>query len=931
MSVDRVRVGHINIRSILPKIHELSQLLEFHKLDVLAVSETWLNSNTSNCYVNIAGYGFFHRNRIGRGGGVGIFFRDTFQCTLVSSSEDIEQLWIRLTICKVTFLVGSVYKPPSILYNVFLDHLENTISTFLCETDRIYCCGDFNINLFSVDSPAVAYFEKFLESLGAVQLVSKPTRVTMNTSTLLDYIVTTSESTVVNTDVINCELSDHDFIFFDLLLDRPHRPVEFRTYRAISQIDLIEFQRCLDATPFHLMLSMYDVNLKVDFLNNCLINLFDVHAPIVTRKFSKPRLPWITSNIKLLMTLRDNAKQRYSSTKLQEHWQYYKSLRNFTATSIINEKRAYFRHMSNSGDSRSIWRNLRSMNILKCKNHDIPQHLSDPNAINDYFINAIPASNGSSSYNYNFMDQEVFSHNNFTFNIVETATVSDIILNLKSNAEGCDGISAAMLRLCCPHIIPYVTHIINCCILDCIVPESWKLAIISPLPKVKNPESYSDMRPISILPILSKVFEKIIQQQLAHYVSDCGILPMNQSGFRPGYSCTTAMLSVTDDILKATDMGLVTLLVLLDYSKAFDTVSHEILLSLLSFIGLSREAVNLLNGYLSNRRQVVFCNNNYSNSVAVTKGVPQGSVLGPLLFSIYTSQFLKNVKFAKTHIYADDTQLYLSFPRDSWQEAMYRINYDLDYIFKISSLHNLLLNPNKSKCILFGNASSVKYITEHFQVKINNERIPFYTEVKILGLVLDNTLRYRQQISRYISNSYLALRTLYPHRKYLPISVKKSLCDAIVLSQFNYCAPVYHASIDACTSVRIQRIQNSCLRYIYGIRKFEHISHKLHDACWLNMFNRRKLLNLCLFHRIIVQNKPPYLCNRFSYRSDIHNVHVRFRGLISPPQHKLALYERSFSYQIYYLYNSVPVQFKLLGVGEFKRRMREQLLVGQFG
>lgn len=282
-----------------------------------------------------------------------------------------------------------------------------------------------------------------------------------------------------------------------------------------------------------------------------------------------------------------------------------------------------------------------------------------------------------------------------------------------------------------------------------------------------------DLRPISLLPALSKVLEKIISTQLSEHVNKHNFLPVTQSGFRAGYSCTTAMLNVTDDILSASDRGCVTALVLLDYSKAFDTVNHMVLTTILRYTGANDNAVSFISDYLSGRTQVVKLDDNTtSKPIPVTQGVPQGSILGPLLFSIYTSVFMKHIKFCKVHIYADDTQLYHSFNPSNWERAMTEINTDLQYIFDASVQHSLKINPDKSAVILFGNKNACDNLVNQFNISINGVQIPISNKAKSLGLIIDNTFRYRDQISKYICQSYQNLKKLYPHRSYLNIHIK---------------------------------------------------------------------------------------------------------------------------------------------------------------
>lgn len=190
---------------------------------------------------------------------------------------------------------------------------------------------------------------------------------------------------------------------------------------------------------------------------------------------------------------------------------------------------------------------------------------------------------------------------------------------------------------------------------------------------------------------------------------------------------------------------------------------------------------------------------------------------------------------------------------------------------------------------------------------------------------MDNTFRYSNHISKCIKRSYASLKLIYPHRRYLPTDVKLMLCSALVLSQFCYLSQVYAPCLTVRDKTRIQRVQNSCLRLAYGVRKYQRISHKRKEAGWLSMDDRFLLASACLYHKIIITKTPHYLYDRIRFRTDVHNLNVRFKSQITPPTHKTTLFERSFSFCIYKTYNNIPSEIKLKGLGGFKKAMIDLL------
>lgn len=471
----------------------------------------------------------------------------------------------------------------------------------------------------------------------------------------------------------------------------------------------------------------------------------------------------------------------------------------------------------------------------------------------------------------------------------------------------------------------YCAHIINFCIINSVFPEAWKRAHIIPLPKTSSPQTFNDLRPISILPTLSKILEKILVEQLSKHLSVNKILPINQSGFRKAHSCATALLNITDDIFQATDHGKLTLMTLIDFSKAFDSINHHLLLSILHFAGMEDTSIALLRSYLTNRSQAVTYENHQSMFLPISNGVPQGSVLGPILFLIYMSELSSCIMSCNSHSYADDTQLYISFYPDEVAQAMAAVNYDLNNVLSFCTSHCIKINPVKSVSILFGSKGARSQSKGLIDISLDGVGIEVKDSLKNLGMFLDCDLRFSQHISKCLQKAYSSLRLIYTNRTVLSPRIKAILCDSLVLSNFNHCDVVYNSCITSADKNRIQKMQNSCLRLIFGIRKYDRISHTLRDTKWLDMQNRRYLHSACLFHNIITTQTPPYLYNRIVFRTDVHTLNLRFKGALTPPLHHLDLFKRSYSYCISNIYNNVPENLKTLNISTFRKHLKEFL------
>lgn len=511
------------------------------------------------------------------------------------------------------------------------------------------------------------------------------------------------------------------------------------------------------------------------------------------------------------------------------------------------------------------------------------------------------------------------------FSLTTESEILSILRGIKSNSTGIDGITAKMIVLCCPTILPFLCHVVNYSIEHSVFPDVWKCALVTPINKTSNPRQLSHLRPISILPLLSKVCERVIAERLRHHLDLFDILPDCQSGFRAGFSSSTTLLAVTDEILKAIDNKQVTILILLDFSKAFDRIHHETLLAVLHYIGLSEESIQFIQSYLSNRKQSMVLNGQTSGAVDIVSGVPQGSILGPLLYLLSTIGFADAIDYCTPYIYADDTQLLYSFNPYNYETAERNINHDLHKIVQFAAKLCLHINASKSSAMVFGDKSSVEFVKSNLHLVIGDNELVFGDNAKSLGIIIDERLRFCEHVQSLLRKAYATLRLLYNNRYILNQKLKLQLCDALVLSIFNYGDVVYHSCLDSVHSDKIQKLQNSCLRFIYGIRRRDRISHALVWAGWLNMSRRRTLHCLCLYHKIILHKRPPYLYNKIKFRTDVHHINVRHRHALTIPLHRLEMFKRSFSYCVPNMYNRLPDSIKNLGLLSFKGMVKEFL------
>lgn len=510
--------SHINARSIISGLDLFRDYFYANSYDFVAVTETWLTAGMADDGVSLDGYALVRRDREDgrRAGGVALYIKNNFTFTLLNLSPvnvGFEHLWVKITLSGISVVVGVIYRPPSSDIALFFESFESLLSDVILNTHEIVILGDFNINLLDVNHRNSILFTNMCDTLGIKQIIDEPTRVTATFSLLIDFILLSSHTLVpicgVKHDLL---VSDHCLIFVRLNLSQPPRAPLCRTFRDFHNFCHEGFLNDIQTVPWHRIYTVNDINEKLHIFNNLVIELFNIHAPFKTGYFRKARAPWLTDNIRFMMSLRDKALRDARLRKTVAAFNYYKQLRNYTTSAIRREKRADLRFVSENSDSKRLWDALRLLNIYsRGTPSSISAYLSNAESINNHFVAAMSHLAADAEL-LDFYKSNVSVDAQFSFTLTTVNEVESVLFSIKSQSVGCDNISHKMLMLCCPHILPVITHIVNTCLLDNIFPDCWKISRIVPLAKNSSPASFNDLRSISILSLLSKILEKIIDR-----------------------------------------------------------------------------------------------------------------------------------------------------------------------------------------------------------------------------------------------------------------------------------------------------------------------------------------------------------------------------------------------------------------------------------
>lgn len=311
------KCAHVNARSLVANFADIKEHIIGGNYDLVAVTETWLQHRIQNDLVDVQDYILLRRDRVTRGGGVAFYLKKTLQYQIISTTKDIENLWIYITAGKQKHAFGVIYNPPGAkhMHDQFLVNFENILSFVVPSADHIFCLGDFNIDLFNFGNSITRDFLSLINGLGLTQIINEPTRITSTTATLLDLVLVDAEELVANSGVVDLHTIDHSLVYCNLKLINTISNPTYITYRDFNRFNHQQFYEHLQSLPWRNIYDIQNINDKIEFLNSNITALLDIHAPLKTSRITKPPAPWLTDDLRGLMSVRDAALRRFKNKK----------------------------------------------------------------------------------------------------------------------------------------------------------------------------------------------------------------------------------------------------------------------------------------------------------------------------------------------------------------------------------------------------------------------------------------------------------------------------------------------------------------------------------------------------------------------------------------------------------------------------------------
>ena len=772
-----------------------------------------------------------------------------------------------------------------------------------------------------------------IKSNGLTQIVNKPTRVTNKSSTLLDHILITKCDRIVQTGTIPVGFSDHNMIYCTRKIVKDQimtqNIVNIRSMKNYSKDLLIEH---INKVNWDIVTLCNDTNIAwnnfVKILNVIINNI----APKKQCKVKTRTEPWVTSEILECLEERDKLLGLFHKTKDPVFYQQFCKLRNKAQRLVKTTRQEYIKEqiVNNKNNSKKLWSTLKTLgynNKTKTKEPIVlninEQVCYDPvtvaEHVNSFFVNiaqklvdALPKLNDLFSA---FSENCRVYYKNLGVSpamyILQEVSSDFVLKELQSmnatKSTGLDNIGPKFLHDGAEALADTITSLINLSIRNKTVPDCTKKAKVTPLYKKKNKLDVGNYRPISVLTSLSKILEKAVHGQVEAFCKDSQIIYPLQSGFRGNFSTDTCLIYLHDYIRQEISQGSLVGMVMLDVQKAFDSVNHEMLCEKIRLAGIDPE---WFKSYLQGRSQQVCVNNNMSTEQTIKAGVPQGSILGPWCYLIYSNDMASCVS-CKLILYADDTILLVS-DRDINKVAK-ELGNALSRCSHWLTNNGLSMHMGKTEAIVLSSKRK-KHLTKHFVIQCNGHDIHPSDEVKYLGLKINQTLSGENIVNSILSKSAARLKFLYRHGHALDQSSRKILASALIQCHFDYAVSAWYPGLSKCLKQKLQVAQNKIVRFILNMGPRSHIGQtELTKVGLLNTSDRANQIILNHMHNIANSTAPGYLKQHFSTIKSLHSYSTRSAELNFVVPRVQGISRFNFSYYGAKLWNALPASIKGIG------------------
>ena len=748
------------------------QVLDF-EFDVIILSEIWTYNIESYCNI-LEGYTFLYDLPSGTNiGGIGIYVKNTFhvkemQHLKITTSVDskIENIWLEICSPDKKNIVGGIYRHPNKEIKTFQRSLETTLEKVARKKTPCIIAGDLNIDLIKYSSHAdtKAYIDSIVAN-GFMPVITLPTRITAKSATLIDHIYY-YEGKNMKRDIstksgnLTVEITDHLSNYVFLTNDKNNRSKYNKnnrpTIRLFNDKNKANFAKDLKNIKWDKLYDCTNVNSAYGFFIKRILNSFDKNfQPIkLSRKRARDK-KWITPGLRKSSAEKNKLYKVWLQTRNTEDELKYKKYKILFKKLAEESEKLYYSNQFNikTRNTKELWANLNTVCSFKKKksklhvskllinNREVTDTKEIVDVFNTYFSKigtdiAMKIKDNSSGANEcfkTFCDPPL--QNSMYCEPPNKSEVLEIIEGLKSSkSPGNDNIGPKLLKFVSTELVTPLTYIYKLSFESGTVPDELKIAKIIPIFKKGETTLPANYRPISLLSVFDKILEKLMFKRVTNFLNKNNVIYKNQFGFRKHHSTTLALIEAIDNLYKLLDENKTVIGLFLDFEKAFDTVNHEILLYKLNNYGIRGTTHEWFKNYLTNRKQFVSVDGVSSSLLDIQCGVPQGSILGPLLFLIYINDIHNSVPERNIKLFADDANIFLH--SKTVEESVKLTQTCLANIQRWCSANKISINYSKTTYSIFSRGVTNDYT----EIAVGSHKISRAYASKYLGVIIDEKL-----------------------------------------------------------------------------------------------------------------------------------------------------------------------------------------------